>query len=118
MAATIGLNVRKGSGAGAFGNAPFFTLLSQAPTNLAIADFNLDGNADVAVSVAGPQFTYLTGKGTIGATTFNPAANISAATGATSIIAAPFGTSTSGLYDVVTTSSNTNNLSISLNGCQ
>jgi hypothetical protein len=118
LATTVGLNVRPGNGAGGFGNAPFFTVLAQVPTDLATADFNLDGSADVALSHAVAQYTYLTGKGAIGATTFNPAVNLTMATGATSIVAAPFHLGTDGLYDVVTSSSNTNSLSISLNGCQ
>ena len=81
-------------------------------------DFNVDGNADVVVSHAGALFTYLTGKGSLAAAPFNPGLPVVVNTMATSIVTAPFKTNTDLLYDVVTTSTNTNNLSISLNVCQ
>ena len=116
---SVGINVRKGDGLGGFGSGPVFTLLAQVPTHIASADFNLDGNADVAVSHAAAAFTYLTGKGTLAGAPFNAAATVTlSATMATSIIAAPFHTGSDPLPDVVTTSTNTNNLSISLNSCQ
>lgn len=49
---------------------------------------------------------------------FNTGLPVVVNTMATSIVAAPFKTNTDLLYDVVTTSTNTNNLSISLNVCQ
>lgn len=113
----VGLTIRKGDGLGGFGNS-VATALAQAPTNLASADFNLDGNADVVVSQAAAQFSYLAGKGAIGAATFNTPVTVAVATQAGTIVAAPFHTNSDDLYDVVTTSSNTNNLSISLNVCQ
>ena len=94
-------------------------LLAQAPTHLTSADFNLDGNADVAVSHAAASFSYLTGKGTLVGAPFNAAATVTLSTTmGTSIIAAPFNTDSDQLPDVVTTSTNTNNLSISINSCQ
>lgn len=113
----MGVNVRKGDGAGSFSGV-VFTALTAAPTNLVSADFNLDGNADVAVSHSTAQFTYLTGKGAIGTAPFNAAVSAAVGTQASSILAAPFHSASDGLYDVVTTSSNTNNLSITLNLCQ
>ena len=119
LAASVGINVRKGDGQGGFGSGPSFTLLAQVPTHITSADFNLDGNADVAVSHAAASFTYLTGKGTLVGAPFNAAATVMLSTTmGTSIIAAPFNTDSSGLPDVVTTSTNTNNLSISINSCQ
>lgn len=82
------------------------------------ADFNVDGNVDVAVSHAGALFTYLTGKGSLAGAPFNTGVPVVVNTMATSVVAAPFKTNTDLLYDVVTTSTNTNNLSISLNVCQ
>lgn len=118
LAASVGINVRKGDGLGGFGS-PSFTLLSQVPTNITSADFNLDGNADVAVSHAAASFSYLTGKGTLVGAPFNAAATVTLSTTmGTSIIAAPFNTDSDQLPDVVTTSTNTNNLSISINSCQ
>lgn len=81
-------------------------------------DFNLDGNADIAVSHAGAMFTYLTGRGSLAAAPLNAGVPVVVNTMATSIVAAPFHINTNSLYDVVTTSSNTNNLSISINSCQ
>lgn len=114
---SVGINVRKGDGAGGFGSA-IFTLLTTTPTNLTSADFNLDGNADVAVSHAAALYTYLTGKGTLAAAPFNAGVPVVVNTMATSLVAAPFHTNTDTLVDVVTTSTNTNNLSISINMCQ
>lgn len=113
----IGLTIRKGDGLGGFGNTAT-TALSQVPTNIVSADFNLDGNADVAVSHTAAQFSYLTGKGAIGAATFNSAVTVAVGSQGGTILAAPFYTNSNDLYDVVTASGNTNNLSISLNRCQ
>ena len=118
LGASVGLSVRKGDGILGFGNVAYATTLAQVPSGLAAADFNLDGIADVAVSQSGAQFVYLTGKGTIGAATFSSPVSVAVGTQASNILAAPFHTNTDRLYDVVTPSSNTNNLSISINVCQ
>lgn len=119
LAASVGINVRKGDGLGGFGAAPSFTQLAQAPTHLASADFDLDGNADVAVAHAAASFTYLTGKGSLAAAPFNAATTVAlSAPMGNSIIAAPFHAASDPLTDVVTTSSSTSSLSISINSCQ
>jgi hypothetical protein len=114
----VGLNTRKGDGAGGFGNAATLVTLLTAPTDLTVADFNVDGIPDIAVSHQGGgvvnTFSYLLGKAGL---TYNAAATVAVNNGSDSILAAPFNTLNDNNYDVVTTST-TVNLSIVLNQCQ
>lgn len=119
LPASAGINVRRGDGLGGFGSTPSFTQLAQAPTHIASADFDLDGNADVAVAHAAASFTYLTGKGSFAAAPFNAATTVTLSVPmGNSIIAAPFHSAGDPLIDVVITSSSSSSLSISINSCQ
>lgn len=115
VAAAIGISTRKGDGAGGFGNAPTAITLTQAPTNIAAADLNTDGYLDLVVSHAVNSIDYLTGKAGL---TFNAATSVPVNTGANSLVIAPFNTNSDTLPDIVTSSGNTNNLSVLINQCQ